>query len=121
MDTRKELPPLEIRAYKNRRFYDPVRSGYITYDDIEELIRRGIDFRIIDRETGRERTSEVMLDVLISREQRLPAGKSPCLTEEFLRDLIRMPPASSGNQGPKEFLTHAMHTLLETQRVGKRR
>lgn len=106
--------PRDIRLYPNRRLYDPVVARYIRYDDIFELVRKGIPFTIKDTAKGKDQTHKVFTDLLIREEMSARGRGEHVFTEGFLRELIRL--------GAKEsaplvtaFLNHTIKTLLQAQ------
>ena len=44
--------PITIKKYANRRLYDTSSSKYITLDHLADLIRRDIEFVVIDAKSG---------------------------------------------------------------------
>jgi polyhydroxyalkanoate synthesis repressor PhaR len=105
----------EIRVNRNRRLYDRAASGYITFEDIESFVREGIHFRVTDMQSGRDLTQGILLSILIRRDQQLLSGEAPCLTVEFLRDVISLSQIERHGQELEEFLNHTMQSLLNAQ------
>ena len=49
-----------IKKYANRRLYDTSTSSYVTLDHLSELVRREIDFEVVDAKTGEDLTRQVL-------------------------------------------------------------
>ncbi|REJ73409.1 MAG: hypothetical protein DWQ36_02355 [Acidobacteria bacterium] len=73
-----------IRKYENRRLYDTQASKYINLERVAEMVREGIDVRVVEVKTDRDVTRQVLTQIIVesSREK----GGPPL---EFLRDLVR--------------------------------
>lgn len=68
-ETEKEtLPAILIKKYPNRRLYNTQTSSYIVLDDIVELIKSGVDFRVEDTKTGEDLTRSILNQVIYERE-----------------------------------------------------
>ena len=48
---------IEIKKYSNRRLYNTETSAYITLDDIVTLIKKELDFKVVDVDTQTDITS----------------------------------------------------------------
>ena len=55
--------PREIRRYANRRLYDTVERRCITHAELRGLVHSGAELRILDYETGRDITVDVLAQV----------------------------------------------------------
>ena len=74
-----------IKKYANRRLYDTEISGYITLDDLKELIVSGITIEVRDAKSGKDISREVLLQLVAEQES---LGR-PILNEAILISLIR--------------------------------
>ncbi len=74
-----------IKKYANRRLYDTESSGYITLDDLKELIVSGITIEVRDAKSGKDISREVLLQLVAEQES---LGR-PILNEAILIALIR--------------------------------
>ena len=74
-----------IKKYANRRLYDTQTSGYITLDDLKELIVSGITIEVRDAKSGKDISREVLLQLVAEQESL----GSPILNEAILVALIR--------------------------------
>ncbi len=52
-----------IKKYSNRRLYDTETSGYITLDELAEIIRGGSDVRVVGAKSGEDLTRWELLFV----------------------------------------------------------
>ncbi len=77
--------PRIIKKYANRRLYDSKISQYITLDDLKQLIVSGIAVQIIDADSKKDISREVLLQ-LVSEQESLG---QPILNEAILTALIR--------------------------------
>jgi len=53
-----------IKRYANRKLYDTGSGELTSMRRIEELVRDGLDIRVIDHDTGEDMTSEVLVGIL---------------------------------------------------------
>ena len=75
----------EIRKYPNRRLYDTVENCYITLAQIRALVLRNAPFRVTEKQTGRDITGAVLLQVVGDAER----SDAPLMTRDYLMELIR--------------------------------
>ena len=112
-----------IKKYANRRLYDTETSGYITLDDLKELIVSGITIEVRDAKSGKDISREVLLQLVAEQES---FGR-PILNEAILVALIRfydhpMQKLASGYletalgqlQDQRERLSEQMQGLMES-------
>ena len=76
--------PVTIKKYANRRLYDTERSAYVTLDALADMVRREIDFVVVDARTGEDLTRQVLTQIIFEEETRGAA----LLPIAFLRQLI---------------------------------
>lgn len=74
-----------IKKYPNRRLYDTEESRYITLSEIRQLVQEGIPFKVIERKTQSDITTQVLLQVIGDLESR----GNGLLSAELLSALIR--------------------------------
>jgi polyhydroxyalkanoate synthesis repressor PhaR len=53
-----------IKRYANRKLYDTGSGELTSMRRIEELVRGGVDIRVVDHDTGEDMTSEVLVGIL---------------------------------------------------------
>jgi polyhydroxyalkanoate synthesis repressor PhaR len=73
-----------IKKYPNRRLYDTEKSSYITLAAVYQLIREGLDFKVVDAESGDDITRSILIQIIIDQEN----GESPIFTTEMLTKFI---------------------------------
>ena len=56
--------PRLIKRYANRKLYDTGSGELTSMRRIEELVRDGLDIRVVDHDTGEDMTSEVLVGIL---------------------------------------------------------
>ena len=59
---------LNIKKYPNRRYYDATRSCHVTLDELLNLVRAGRDVRITDSRSGDDITNQVLLQIMLDRD-----------------------------------------------------
>jgi polyhydroxyalkanoate synthesis repressor PhaR len=86
---------LEIRKYRNRRYYDSTRSRHLSLEQIHKLIIGGYNVRVLDAKTDEDITSRVLTQVLLEYEPvNLDMFSNELLTrairvnDQLLRDFV---------------------------------
>ena len=74
-----------IKKYPNRRLYNTVTSSYINLDEIQAIIRDGIDVQIVESKSGRDVTTEMLLTRALDAELL-----EMLVPSEFVQQLFRM-------------------------------
>ena len=64
-----------IKKYANRKLYDTRTSRYVTLDGIAELVRKGHDIRVVDRDTGHDLTQVVLSQIVLTEEKKGPQSR----------------------------------------------
>ena len=83
----REGDPITIKKYANRRLYNTASSSYITLDDLSQMTRQGIDFRVLDAKSGDDITHSILTQIIMEEES---SGGEQMLPVSFLRQLISM-------------------------------
>lgn len=99
-----------IKKYTNRRLYDTETSGYITLDELAEIIRAGSDVRVVGAKSGEDLTQVTLAQIIIDGRH---AAKQ--LPTALLLHMIRMDDHALG-----EFLSKYMTWALEMYMMAKR-
>lgn len=73
-----------VKKYANRRLYDTSSSSYITLEDLCEMVKRGVDFVVLDAKTDEDLTRQVLTQIIFEQESK---GYS-VLPTKFLRTII---------------------------------
>ena len=74
-----------IKRYPNRKLYDTEAKGYITLEQIGELIRDGQDIQVVDHATGEDLTALTLTQVILEQERK----RSGSLPQTVLTGLIQ--------------------------------
>lgn len=74
-----------IKKYPNRRLYNTTTSSYVNLDEIQAIIREGLDVQIVESKTGIDVTTEMLLTRALDAEllEMLVPG-------EFVQQLFRV-------------------------------
>lgn len=76
---------LVIKRHGNRRLYNTETKGYISFEDLVELVREGRDLRVVDSTTKDDVTKAVLIQVILEEEK----NKKTILPTEFLFQILR--------------------------------
>ncbi|MCB1859446.1 MAG: polyhydroxyalkanoate synthesis repressor PhaR [Gammaproteobacteria bacterium] len=74
-----------IKKYPNRRLYDTDQSRYITLNDIRSLVMKGVQFQVVDTNSGDDLTRAILLQIMLEEE----SGGQPLFTAKMLAQMIR--------------------------------
>ena len=74
-----------IKKYPNRRLYDTEDSKYITLEDISVLVTENKEFVVIDSKTEGDLTRNILLQIIIEKEQ----SSIPIFSTKVLTQIIR--------------------------------
>ncbi len=91
MPRRRKAEPTEaddvlvIKRHGNRRLYNTETKGYISYDELAELVRDGRDLKVIDSTSKADVTKAVLIQVILEEEK----NKKTILPTEFLFQILR--------------------------------
>ena len=99
-----------IKKYANRRLYDTSTSSYVTLDHLSDLVRREIDFEVVDAKTGEDLTRQVLTQIIFEKENK---GEG-ALPLNFLRKLIGFYGGGSQTLLPA-WLEMSMNSFAESQ------
>lgn len=73
-----------IKKYHNRRLYDTKSSSYINLQDVMSMIKRQVNFIVIDAKTNQDMTHATIVQIILDQESK---GYS-LLPTEFLKQII---------------------------------
>tara|TARA_B100001057_G_scaffold331978_1_gene332310 strand:- start:342 stop:935 length:594 start_codon:yes stop_codon:yes gene_type:complete len=73
-----------INKYSSRRLYNTNSSEYVTLDDLCKLINAGKNFKIIDKDSGKDITNQYLLQIISDLENK-EGGVFP---QDVLKDII---------------------------------
>jgi polyhydroxyalkanoate synthesis repressor PhaR len=80
--------PRVITKTKGRRLYDTTSGQYVTLVDLACLVKSHEDVLVLDRQTQRDVTSSVLLQIIIDLENRENLD-APIMSRDFLGQVIR--------------------------------
>jgi polyhydroxyalkanoate synthesis repressor PhaR len=67
-----------LKKYANRRLYDTERSGYVTLEQVAEMIREGHAVKVEDAKTGEDVTAFILTQIVLENARKrnalLPAS-----------------------------------------------
>lgn len=75
-----------IKKYKNRRLYDTETSQYITLEQLQDYVIKGILFKVEDSLTEKDITNIVLLQIIVEME----AGATQFFSSNILRQIINL-------------------------------
>jgi polyhydroxyalkanoate synthesis repressor PhaR len=78
--------PKVIKRYTNRKLYDTVESRYVTLDEIAEMVKQGVEVKIVDNRTKEDLTSVTLAQIVFEEEK-----KKNQMPLSVLREIIRQP------------------------------
>jgi len=80
-----ESDAIVIKRYGNRRLYNTETRGYVNYQDLIQLARKGYDFQVIDSTTKEDVTKAVLIQLILEEEK----NNHNILPTIFLFQLLR--------------------------------
>ena len=95
---------IEIKKYSNRRLYNTETSAYITLDDIVTLIKKELDFKVVDVDTQSDITSSILTQIILEKEN---AGIN-LIPSHVLKQIILFNENKKSNM-MFDFLTNSMN------------
>ncbi len=76
--------PIVIKRYANRKLYNTNDSCYITLNEIAQMVRNGVDVKIIDYKSKKDITSITLAQIIYEKEK-----KQKLFPSQTLRDIIQ--------------------------------
>ena len=73
-----------IRDSSSRRLYNTNSSEYVTLDDLCKLINAGKNFKIIDKDSGKDITNQYLLQIISDLENK----EGSVFPQDVLKDII---------------------------------
>ncbi len=74
-----------IKRYENRKLYDTEARKYVSLEELANLIRQGIEVKVVDNKTDADITVQTLTQVILEEGKR---GRNP-LSAELLHEVIR--------------------------------
>jgi polyhydroxyalkanoate synthesis repressor PhaR len=76
--------PRIVKRYSNRKLYDTVKSRYVTLEEVAQLIKGGLEVKILDNRTKDDLTAVTLAQIIFEEEKK--RARMPL---DVLRDIIR--------------------------------
>ena len=73
-----------INKYSSRRLYNTKSSEYVTLDDLCRLINEGENFKIIDKDSGKDITNQYLLQIISDLENK----EGNVFPQDVLKEII---------------------------------
>ena len=59
-----------IKRYSNRKLYDTEERRYVTLHEVGQLVRKGVDLKVLDNVSGDDLTTVTLSQVLLEKEKK---------------------------------------------------
>jgi polyhydroxyalkanoate synthesis repressor PhaR len=79
-----------IKRYANRKLYDLAERRYVTLDELQSLVARGVDVAVEDQRTGEDVTSLTLAQILLEGQRQ----RTALIPKAILVQLVRLTAAS---------------------------
>jgi polyhydroxyalkanoate synthesis repressor PhaR len=106
-----ETQTVELRKYPNRRYYDATHSRHVTLEEIQTLIRDGLEVRVTDSASGEDITAKLLTQIILE----LDTPKLSIFPVPLLHRLIRANESLVRDFVDKYF-NQALLAFLDSQR-----
>jgi polyhydroxyalkanoate synthesis repressor PhaR len=93
-----------IRKYSDRRLYDTGASRYVKLEDIAQMVRDGINVRVVDGRTGKDLTHLIFTQIIVENARE----KEIALPLQLLTQLVR-----ASDKATHDFLTWYLNNTLD--------
>jgi len=100
-----------IKRYSNRRLYDTESSRTITQSDLSEMVKEGIELKVIDSQTGKDITVPVLGRLMLFETTNWRDHKS---SQELFKAIIL-----TGGKNPMSILKNTILASLGALQVTK--
>jgi len=97
-------PEVMIRKYSDRRLYDTGASRYVKLEDIAQMVRDGVDVRVVDGRTGKDLTHLIFTQIIVENARE----KEIALPLQLLTQLVR-----ASDKATHDFLTWYLNNTLD--------
>ena len=96
-----------IKKYGNRRLYNTAESRYVNLDEVAQMIRDGLDVRVVDANSGEDLTRLVLTQIIVEN-AKVPESAFPL-------DMLRQMVVASGKLTQESVLNYTQ-TMLDMYR-----
>lgn len=73
-----------LTRYQNRKLYDTQCSKYVTFDEVTQFVKDGVEFKIIDHKTRNDLTSATLIRIIYQQERQ----RTVAAPVELLKDMV---------------------------------
>jgi polyhydroxyalkanoate synthesis repressor PhaR len=80
----------KIKKYENRKLYDLSASAYVNLNKLADLFLSGEELLILDNKTGKDITSETLLQVVVQKQKKTNAQIPSKVLREMMLDYLNM-------------------------------
>jgi len=101
------LKQVIIKKYGNRRLYNTAESRYVNLDEVAQMIRDGLDVRVVDANSGEDLTRLVLTQIIVEN-AKVPESAFPL-------DMLRQMVVASGKLTQESVLNYTQ-TMLDMYR-----
>lgn len=70
-----------IKRYRNRKLYDTFQSSYVNLGELAQIIREGVNVKVIDNVTKSDITYQTKMQILFDQERKNPNSNESILTQ----------------------------------------
>jgi polyhydroxyalkanoate synthesis repressor PhaR len=116
-------PARVVKRYGNRKLYDTAASRYVKLDEIADLIRNGVEIKVVEHPSGRDITSAALAHIIFE-EETSRSQRSVDVLAEVIRGTAapRMPRSAPAQPVETEdgVIDRAVHRLDEALNQGHR-
>ena len=101
-----------VKKYANRRLYDTGKSSYVTLNDLADMVREGLDFKVVGAKTEKDLTHSVLTQIIVEQESKEDTPN--LLPQSFLKEMIKF---YGGNMEAfvPAYLEQAMKNFVQSQ------
>jgi polyhydroxyalkanoate synthesis repressor PhaR len=81
----RDVDPIIIKKYPNRRLYHTGERRYVNLEEIEQLVRAEVEFVVQDASSGQDITRRILVQVILEQMKEF----DPIVPADFLKLLIK--------------------------------
>lgn len=74
-----------VKRYQNRKLYDTELSRYVTLDEIAQIIRSGINIKVMDNKSGIDITYHTLIQLLFEIEKKADSPENVAMMNRVIR------------------------------------
>lgn len=66
----KKSSTIIIKKYPNRRLYNTQISSYITLTDLLDMVKKSVDFKVLDSKSDEDVTNSILIQIIFDQEMK---------------------------------------------------